>query len=107
MHRTEAPARSPLHRLAALTLSALLALTALAGCTRSQSDQPGVNEDAVPGESTSTATPATDYTNDDPGEEAEDGEESPSVQASPPSTIIAPEPEQPEASEAESEAAEG
>ena len=101
MPRTDAPAHLPLHRLAALILSALLVLSALAGCARSQNDQPGQNEEAVPGESTATATPATDDTNDDPGEDAADGEESPSVQASPPSTIIAREPEQPEASVSE------
>ena len=95
MHRTDTRTRSPLHRLAAGTLTALLTLTVLAGCGRQgQSEQPGQNENLVPGEATSTATPDTDYTDDDPGEDAVDGEETETVQPSPPQTIIAPEPDE-------------
>ena len=97
MRRTHMSDTPPLHR--SLTLTAVLALVMLAGCEREgQTDRLQQNETRVPGEATSTATPDTDYTNDDPGEDAADGEETESVRPSPPQTIVVPEPE-PEESE--------
>jgi hypothetical protein len=93
MRRTDSPARSLRRRLGAVILCVLLTLAALSGCAgrEGQTTQPGVNEEAVPGQGTATATADTEYTNDDEG--TEDGEGTEPGAPSPPQTIIAPEPE--------------
>jgi hypothetical protein len=89
MLRTHQNPCSSRRRLAAVLLTSLLAVTALAGCARSQSDQPGENQEAIPGESTSTATPDVEVTDDDSGVPTDEPVDPDSP--SPPQTIIAPE----------------
>ena len=101
MRRTDFRTRSLPHRLAAVTLTALLTLAAIAGCSgrEGQTTQPGQNENAIPGEATATSTSDTEYTEEGEGEADDEGAQP--GEPSPPQTIIAPEPAEPAESEAE------